>query len=294
MPLVLMAEPGLSHIQLEWQIPALRRWYEHLAANRMVVRYDGRGSGLSDRQVLNYSLDALALDLEAVVNRLGLDKIALFAPSTGGQVAVTYAAAQQEKISHLILWCVRARWSEVYEAKHVRALDALLDVDWETATETWARVVLGGSDDELSRQYAAFMRECTSPEVMRALFDAFREVDVLPLLPQLKSPALILHRRQLPNRENVRDARDLTSRIPGSRLVLLEGSIAAPYLGDSESVLAAIEDFLGEGAEAAAGTAVPTPPGLVTILFPATEASPAMTQRLGDARARDVLREHEH
>ena len=292
-PIVLMAEPGLSHIQLEWQIPPLRRWYEHLAAKRMVVRYDGRGSGLSDRQVLNYSLDALALDLEAVVNRLGLDKIALFAPSTGGQVAVTYAAAQPEKISHLILWCVRARWSEAYEAKHVRALDALLDVDWETATETWARVALGGSDDELARQYAAFMRECTSPEVMRALFDAFRDVDVLPLLPQLKSPALILHRRKLPNRENVRDARDLTSRIPGSRLVLLEGSSAAPHLGDSESVRAAINEFLGEGEEAAPAAAPPEAGAFRTVLFTDVEGSTVMTQRLGDAKAREVMREHE-
>src|SRR3990172_8410360 len=252
MPVVLMAEPGLSHIQVEWQISPLRRWYERLAEKRMVVRYDCRGGGLSDREVPDYSLDALVLNLEAVVDRLALDRFDVVAPGAGGLVAVAYAMAHQERIPHLILWCVRARSSEMYEAKHVRALEALLDVDWETATETWARVVLGGSDDELARQYAAFVRECTSLEVMRALLDAFREVDVRPLLPQLKSPTLVLHRRQLPNRENVRDARDLASRIPGSRLVLLEGSSAAPYLGDSEPVLAAIDEFLGEGEETAA------------------------------------------
>src|SRR3990172_4284814 len=117
-PLVHMAEPGLSHIQLEWQIPPLRRWYERLAESRMVVRYDSRGVGLSDRDLSVYSLDVWMLDLQAVVNRLGLDRFALFAPLSGGPVAVTYAAAQPERISHLILWCVQARLSDLYEAKH--------------------------------------------------------------------------------------------------------------------------------------------------------------------------------
>src|SRR3990170_2954549 len=82
-PLVLMSEPGLSHIQLEWQIPECRRWYERFAEKRMIVRYDGRGVGLSDRDVSNYSLDAWVLDLQAVVNRLGLERFALFATLSG-------------------------------------------------------------------------------------------------------------------------------------------------------------------------------------------------------------------
>src|SRR3972149_341991 len=252
MPFVLMAEPSLSHIQLEWQISPLRRWYEGMAEKKMLVRYDGRGTGLSDRDVADYSLDGLVLDLEAVVNRLGLDRFALFAPLSGGPVAVTYAASQQERISHLILWCVRARSSEMYEEKHVRALAALLDVDWETATETWARVVLGASGDELARQYAAVMRGCTSLGGMRGVFGAFRNVDIRPLLPQLETRTLVLHRRQIPNRATVRLAKELASGIPDSRLVFLEGSSAAPYLGDSESVRAAIDEFLGEGEPAAA------------------------------------------
>jgi len=293
-PLVHMPEPGLSHIQLEWQSRRPRRWYQGLAETRTLVRYDGRGTGLSDRDAAGYSLDALVLDLEAVVNRLGLDRFALFAPLSGGPVAVTYAAAQQERISHLILWCVRARSSEMYEEKHVRALAALLDVDWETATETWARVVLGASGDELARQYAAFMRECTSLEVMRALFETFRNVDIRPLLPQLETRTLVLHRRQIPNRDNVRLAKELASGIPDSRLVFLEGSSAAPYLGDSESVRAAIDEFLGEGEPAAAPPAAVQESGAFrTVLFTDIEGSTALTQRLGDAKARDVLREHE-
>jgi len=288
-PLVHMSEPGLSHIQLEWQIPPLRRWYERFAEKRMIVRYDSRGVGLSDRDVSDYSLDIWMLDLQAVVNRLGLERFALFAPLSGGPVAVAYTAAQQERISHLILWCVQARLSDLYEAKHVRALEALLDVDWETATETWARMVLGGSNDEMARQYGAFMRECTSPEVLRAQLEAVREVDVRALLPQLVSPTLVLQRRQLPNRDNVREAKELASSIPESRLVLLEGSLAAPFLGDWKPALAAIDEFLGEGEEPAATPELPE--GMAVILFADIAESTALTEQLGDAVFRAKARE---
>ena len=288
-PLVHMPEPGLSHIQLEWQSRRPRRWYEGLAETRTLVRYDGRGTGLSDRDVADYSLDGLVLDLEAVVNRLGLDRFALFAPLSGGPVAVTYAAAQQERISHLILWCVRARSSEMYEEKHVRALVALLDVDWETATETWARVVLGGSDDELARQAAAFMRECITQEAMQTRIDTFRDIDIRALLPRLKSPTLVLQRRQLPNRDNVRIAKELASGIPESRLVLMEGSSTSAFLDDWETVLEAIDEFLGEGEEVEPKTDLPE--GMAVILFADIAGSTALTERMGDAAFRAKARE---
>jgi len=72
---VWMSNLPLSHIQLEWQNPDQRRWYERLAEKRKLVRYDGRGTGLSDREVTDFSLDAQMLDLEAVVDRLGLDEV---------------------------------------------------------------------------------------------------------------------------------------------------------------------------------------------------------------------------
>src|SRR3990172_7863771 len=77
-PLVHLPPLPWSHIQLEWQDTGWRRWYELLARNRMLVRYDARGAGLSDRDVGGFSLDAYLLDLEAVVERLGLKTIGLF------------------------------------------------------------------------------------------------------------------------------------------------------------------------------------------------------------------------
>ena len=78
-PYVWMPMPPFSHIQLEWQNPRSRAQYERVAEKRKLVRYDGRGTGLSDREVTDFSLDAQMLDLEAVVDRLGLERFALFA-----------------------------------------------------------------------------------------------------------------------------------------------------------------------------------------------------------------------
>src|SRR3990170_8005518 len=88
-PLVIMPNLPFSHIQQEWQIPEYRHYYQRLAEGRKVVRYDGRGNGLSDRDVPGFSLDAYVMDLEAVVERLGLESVALFAGIHAGPVGIT-------------------------------------------------------------------------------------------------------------------------------------------------------------------------------------------------------------
>jgi class 3 adenylate cyclase len=281
-----------SHIQLEWQTPEMRRWYERLGKKRKLVRYDGRGTGLSERDVADYSLDARLTDLEAVTDRLGLDRFALFGATTWGPVAIAYAARHPQRVSHLILWGSYARASDWSRSPQVQAVRALMDKDWETYTETAAHTVLGWSAGEEARRYAALIRESVTPETIRTVISAQNEVDVTALLPQVRSPTLVLHPRQSPV-PDVSVARGLASRIPDARLALLEGTTRAPYLGDTEAVIAAIDEFLGEGDEAAAGPQPPEVGAVHTILFTDVEGSTALTQRLGDAKARDVLRAHE-
>src|SRR6266508_935822 len=79
-----------SHIQGEWRLPQYRATYEAWAQNRQLIRYDGRGSGLSDRDVTRFSLDTDILDLEAVVDRLGLDRFVLSAVGVVGCSAISY------------------------------------------------------------------------------------------------------------------------------------------------------------------------------------------------------------
>jgi class 3 adenylate cyclase len=291
MPLVCMPRMPWSHIQLEWQVPRMRRFIEQLAEERMLIRYDCRGTGLSDRDALEFSLDSQVLDLEAVVDRLKLVRFALFAPVYSGPVAISYAERHPERASHILLWCSAVRGADFTAPSQLRALSRLADADWELFTESATHYVYGYSDAERAHEAAVFLRECVSPEAYRAFRAATAEVDVAALLSQVRAPTLVLHRRQATYPE-VGCARELASRIPDARLLLLEGTSQQPQEGDTEAVLAAIDEFLGEGEEAA-GAEPPDAGAFRTVLFTDVEGSTALTDRLGDARARKLLREHE-
>ncbi len=287
MPLVHMPLP-FSHIQLELEYPEYRRWYERLAAKRMLVRYDLRGIGMSDRERSDFSVDTVVADLRAVAGRLGLERFALFAPMHMGPAAVGYAARHPEHVSHLILWCSYSRASEWTRTPEIQGLRALMEKDWHTYSETAARVIAGWSEGEPARRFAALIRECVTPEAVQAGVAATVAFDVTALLSQVTTPTLVLHRRQVPF-PIASAARGLAAGISDARLALLEGESGAPYLGNTEMVLAAIDEFLGEGEEAEAKAELPE--GMAVILFADIANSTALTEQLGDAAFRNKARE---
>jgi class 3 adenylate cyclase len=288
MPLVQMVMGGYTHLQLEWEIPQIRRVYERLAQNRMLVRYDSRGSGLSDRDVTDYSLEAHLLDLGAVVDRLGSERVALMPSGVPGPVAVAYAVRHPERVSHLVLWCSYARASDLWTSPQVKGLMGLLDSDWELATETSAHSVIGWSEGEASHQFAALVRESVTPEAGKAAWVASSEVDVTALLSEVRSPTLIIHRRQLLF-PPMGAARQLASLIPGARLVLLEGDSMWLGSGDLEAAARVIDEFLGEDEEAERKSELPE--GMAVILFADIVESTALTEEIGDAAFREKARE---
>ncbi|HLA18615.1 MAG TPA: adenylate/guanylate cyclase domain-containing protein [Dehalococcoidia bacterium] len=297
-PLVWMASPPFSHIQLEWQLPEWRLSYERLAHKRRLVRYDGRGSGLSERHVTEFPLEAHLLDLEAVIDRLGLERFALLGYVDSGPAAITYAARHPERVSHLVLWASYARASDQEDAPETVGLRGLTDQDWRLFTETLAHTMLGWSGGEAGRRAAEFMRECTTPEAVRSAWRANSEIDVTALLPQVTSPTLVLHAKRI--RWSTDDiSRGLASQIPDARLTVVDG--ISPLGEEAEAVLTAIDEFLGEGEETEPKRELPE--GMAVILFADIAESTALTERLGDApfrgKARDldtalraIMREH--
>ncbi|MGQ9573130.1 MAG: adenylate/guanylate cyclase domain-containing protein [Dehalococcoidia bacterium] len=292
LPFVILSPLSVSHVQLEWEMPEYRRWYEYLAKSRKVVRYDSRGFGLSDRDVNDFSLDGYLLDLEAVVDGLGLEKVALFVV-LNGPVGVAYAVRHPERVSHLILWCARARFASLTPELQWERL--FVETNWELFTETMAHHLVGWSEPEVARRMAQLMRESVTREHMHAFMDAWPAFDVTALLPEVRVPTLVLHRRQVPT-PDLDSARVLAARIPDARLVILEGASIAPFLGDVQPVMRTIDEFLGietlglpEPLPVQPGVAC----GLVTILFIDVKGSTSLTQRLGDAAARELLRTHE-
>jgi class 3 adenylate cyclase len=290
-PLVVIPPMPFSHIRAEWEVPELRTFYERLASGRMLVRYDGRGSGMSDRGVTDYSFEAHLRDLETVVEAIGIETFDLFATSSGGLVAGTYAAHHQEGVAHLLLWMCWSRSPEYFQSPSVRAMLEVADKDWETYTETTAHRLYGWTEGETAHRMALFIRECVAKEEFRAVFEALWEIDLTSLLPHITSPTLVLHRRQHET-QPIDNARDLASGVPNARLVLLEGASWGPFFGDVNAVHNAIDEFLSEGEESAIAPVLGSE-DIHTILFTDVEGSTALTQRLGDAKARDLLREHE-
>jgi pimeloyl-ACP methyl ester carboxylesterase/DNA-binding CsgD family transcriptional regulator len=242
-PLVYMAGGPWGHIEL-WDIPECRRWYERLAREKMLLRYDVRGTGYSEREVSDHSLDALVADVEAVVDRLDLGRFDIFGAFDAGPVAIAYAARHPERVSHLILWCSWARTSEI-RSPRIRAWLGLIDQDWELMTDTCAHLALGWPAGEVGRHAAQRLRESVTPKAARAALKAMGTFDVTELLPRLKVPTLVLHRGDIPWLPVSID-RELASRIPDARLMILEGESTAPYLGDTEATASAIDEFLGE------------------------------------------------
>ncbi len=274
MPLVWVPGGVVSNMWGDWQIPWAREWDELLATRWKLVKFDRRGNGHSQRDTADFSLDALVLDLEAVVDHLALEKFALDAGLAGGPVAITYAARHPEKASHLFLWNSYARGADFWRSPRLKALRALAEADWDTYIEATAHLYYA---DPVAG--AALLREGATPEAQRAFADAASRHDVTELLSQVRCPTLLM-RAGSPLVVSEKLVTDLASRIPGASLVV--GDFA-----DRLAMLQIIDEFLGEGEPAAA----PLPSGTAVILFADIAESTALTEELGDAAFRAKARE---
>ena len=133
---VLMPGVPFSNVVAEWQIPVLRRAYLGLADRMRIVQYDGRGTGHSQRVVDDLSLDAMLLDVDAVVDAAGLDRFALFGFYHSALHAIAYAARHPERVSRLVLFGGALRGWEPMSGTGTQALLSLIDRDWDTFAES--------------------------------------------------------------------------------------------------------------------------------------------------------------
>jgi pimeloyl-ACP methyl ester carboxylesterase/DNA-binding CsgD family transcriptional regulator len=239
-PLVSLT-PG-SHLERQWLYPEQRAWFTRLAASARLVRLDHRGTGLSDRDT-TYSLELAPLDIEAVARNEGLQRFSLLAQGSSSVSAILYASSHPEKVSRLVLWCPYTNTrSFVESSRPLQAVLAGLPKDWVTFTEFVSELMTGRGDPDQARRYASYMRDCFTTEGFLARRQNFNVTQQLGLLTM---PVLVLQRTatSFPTPDL---AGRLAADVPGARLVLLEGSAALPFLGDSDAVLAAIDQFLSE------------------------------------------------
>ena len=287
-PLVVVPS-WISHLELDQRELVGPPFFERLASSNFLVCYDKRGMGLSARKVGDYSLEAQVRDLHAIVEKLELRSVTLFGSSQGGPIAITYAVEHPDNVSRLILYGAYHHIpAKVRET--LGAILPLLRTDWVgLGTAPMLEMFVPGASPEAREFFASYQREAANGEDAAAILESLAGYDVTALLSHVRAPTLVLHRRD-DNVVDIQQGREIASRIPGARLVSLEGKIHLPYWGDTEAILTAIENFLSgeEGTRSAAKTRA----ALQTILFTDMEGSTGLTQRLGDVRAQELVRAH--
>lgn len=258
-PFVILPALPHSHIWMEWEQHEWRRGYELAAAAAKVVRYDGRGTGLSQRDVHDFSLEALLADLDAVVGELGAGKVFLHGAVNSCPVAIAYAARHPERVSHLVLWVPVVDGSVHRSNPMLEAARRIVMTDWTTFSETVAHGLLGWGEAEAARRYAELVRAGIDQETILPMVEQLHAINVWDLLPDIQCPTLLLHRPALPMLPSGM-AEAIAARIPNSQLALFEGSSSAPFIGDWRAISRAVGAFLGlawsEQASASGGRAL--------------------------------------
>src|SRR5262245_29770308 len=240
-----------SNIQEEWQIPEWRHYYDHLAAPFRIIRYDNLGSGLSTRKIGDFGIETHLLDLEAVVDRLGLQQFVLFGLYYSTQIAIAYAAKHPERVSHLILWCPVPHHDDDRRAPAVgEALDRLAELDYGLFTETLAHQVFGWEQGEAAHRLALYMQSSVTAETFHSLGGGKQDPDVRSLLPQIQAQTLVVHRRDH-KMLDLDVSQRVAAAIPNARLAIVPGETLSPYLEDIQTTVDLFNELAGVDAEAA-------------------------------------------
>jgi pimeloyl-ACP methyl ester carboxylesterase/DNA-binding CsgD family transcriptional regulator len=249
---VLMPGVPLSNFEAEWRIPVTRRALERLAQRVRLIQYDGRGTGRSQRDVSDLSLEAHLADLDAVIQAAGAREVVLFGFYHSVITAIAWAAEHPDRTRGLVLFGGAARGWDPMRQSGTQALVSLIERDWDTFVESAVHAWLGWPDDVEGRMAADWFRNSTSPAVARATLQASAEMDVTAEAATVQAPGLVLHRRDaqvIP----LEVSRALADLLPDGHLVVLPGSSASLFFEKTDDVVDRLTAFaLDPGAPAPA------------------------------------------
>lgn len=229
-PPLVKAANYLTHLEHDSKSPVWKHWLKEFSRNHTFIRYDARGSGLSDRDVDHYSINAWVQDLEAVVNALNVDKFPLLGISQGAAVSIAYAAKHPEKVSHLILYggYARGRFNRGLSPKQKAEAKTLINVirmGWGQENPAFRQLFTTLLIPEGTKEQKNWLNELArisaSPQNAATMERAFYHIDVTNLAKDISTPTLVLHARQdagIPFEES----RILATLIPGARLITLD------------------------------------------------------------------------
>lgn len=230
-PPLLRVGGWLTHIEHDWDSPVWRHWLRELTREHTLVRFDIRGSGLSDHAVAEQGVEAWVRDLEAVVDSLGWRRFPLMGLCQGGAMAAVYAARHPERVSRLVLYNAYANGAFTdgvpeLEVEEAEALAGMIKVGWGRKSgvfrEVFARLMSPREAADQVAWWEELQRLTVEPDSAARLWRGFHELDIRELLAKVQTPTLVAHvkgDRMVP----FEAGRDLAGRIPGARFLPLEG-----------------------------------------------------------------------
>jgi pimeloyl-ACP methyl ester carboxylesterase len=292
--------PIASHVELSWQVPGIAHFNRRLAAFSRSIRFDKRGTGMSDPVAGAPTLETRMDDVRAVMDAVGSERAALLGVSEGGPMSLLFAATYPDRVWALVLAGSYARvlWApdypsgireDVYVERMEQGQRRRLQSD-EWAVEAAERLA-PSADEEGKLAFARVLRHSASPGAWAALSRMNMEIDVRGVLSAIRVPTLIINRSG-DAEAVVGGSRYLAERIPGARHVELPGADHAVFAGDPEPYLVEIERFLEEAWDERAWEEDESDRILATVLFTDIVDSTARAAQLGDARWRELVQTH--
>jgi pimeloyl-ACP methyl ester carboxylesterase/DNA-binding CsgD family transcriptional regulator len=260
-PILVKAPNWLTHLEYEWESPVWRHWWQEMARDYTLIRFDQRGSGLSDWNIPSATFESWVTDLEAVVEAAALDRFALLGISQGGPTALEYAVRHPEKVSQIVLYGAYARGS-LYRGRSPQEHQALVTLTREgwgrdnaSYRQMFTSQFMPGASAEQMRWFNELQRiSCTGENAARVQ-EIGSNINIVDRLQMVQAPTLVMHARG-DARVPFDEGRQLSSLIPKAFLVELDSPNHLTLAEEPawEKLIANVRHFL------AVGTPVPEQP----------------------------------
>ncbi len=291
--------PGyVTHLELAWRLPTFAPSLEALSEFCRLIRFDKRGTGMSDPVAGAPTLETRMDDVRAVMDAVGSRRAALFGLSEGASMCLLFAATYPERTAALVLrsasprtlWAPDFPWGRT-EEQYEREIERALAVYGPRERALESVRALGRFDADETEAFLDYVRFGASPGMLEALLRMNREIDVRQVLPAVRAPTLVLHGSDdevVP----VEVARYLARRIPSARAVEVTG---AGHLALGPAALRIAEEqrrFFDDVWQTGGWDEAEPERTLATVLFTDIVGSTRRASELGDRGWRDLLERH--
>lgn len=281
----------VSHLEIAWEDPKLRRLYERLGEFTRLIRFDRRGMGMSDQLDAIPGFGEQIEDFAAVMDATGSDRAVVMGTTDAGVLALAFAATHPDRAGGVVAFETSPRLMPSADDDYGVELEVLQRMSEASAAidmETHLSIVAPARKDEpgFPSWFRRYNRSASSGFRVGDFIRAQLAMDIRHLLDDVKAPVLVMNRTGntiLP----MRNARALTAALPDARLAEIEGTGTAIFADDVEDIADEIEGFL---------TGTRPPPRhdrvLTTVLFTDVVGSTERASELGDRDWRDLLEQH--